>query len=518
MKKILATIMALSMMLAVASCDGNSGDTGSTASGGSSAASGSQASGMTSGDTSGGETDDYSWESLSEDNMTSLGIKVTDQDEDGVIRVACLGDSITGGNQGDNWPLYLQNCLTYLGTADGKTYEVKNHGKGGAAVRHYLESGGDWVASLDKDGDGQAYFYYDDPAYTTSLEYTPDVAIVQFGTNDALGGNWDNFDSYFKADYYEYLIKPYLEKGAQVVLATPTYACNGQHDTNVNGKIRDTVIEIAKEYDLPLIDLNKFLEGQNEVFADGLHGNATGYNIMAQKYFTYIFGGELMTATFEVKPGTTIRLKDTDNNISYIKVADDAGKAELSFIPGTYNLTVNLDCSGYKAVNDTITISETGTISFEQVEGGKNVGLDGTGIDCGVSVYGGTNNSAALIDGIRDSIGYQPANWNEGDWCGVELDKAYDVSMLVLYWETATYVSSYADGGYEVYFKSGDNWVKMDDANATTARDSYTGDIVADTIELKTPVNAEGVKIVFKSGKITNHKYAPKLYELEILS
>jgi len=466
---------------------------------------------------------DYSWTVLSETNATATNIvaAVKDQDGDGVIRVGCLGDSITAGTQATNWPKHLQAYLDALGATNGNTYKVYNHGKGGAAVHHYIEEVGDpnwgWSTVVDEDGDGQAYFYYDDNAYRTSADYVPDVMIVQFGTNDSLGGNWAAFDEYFKKDYYEYLIKPFEEKGALVVLATPPYAAEASCKDNINGKIRDTVIELAHELNLPVVDTNIFQWGHTEAMADGLHGNLTGYHMMAQNYAKYIFGADMLTATFPVKEGTLLRLTDTATNESYTKAADGT-ELTISFVPGTYTFNITLECLGYKTITDTITLSEDKTFTYEQKEGGTNLALDGKGIQCDSKVYTDENDhtAASLIDGDRTSNGYQPEKWTEGDWCGVEFDTA-TVGEVDLYWETAAYISEYKDKGYKVEFKVDGKWKEMDAKNATVTRKAYEGDIVVDVIELKNAVNCSGVKITFLNGTITDHKYAPKLYELEVL-
>ena len=229
---------------------------------------------------------------------------------DKTIRVACVGDSITAGMPQSNYPAFLQEYLTELGKKDGYTYLVKNHGTGGAAVHHVIEPFGDlnwgWRTVIDDDNDGKAYFYYDDIAYRSAMEYTPDVTIIQFGTNDGPTGNLDKVDGYFKADYYEYLIKPFLDKGSFVVLATPPHAHNGIHDFGVNGKISDLVREIAKERDLPLIDINEATEGRNDAFPDGLHGNDSGYSLLAQTYFARVFGGERIMVTVKSAPGAMV--------------------------------------------------------------------------------------------------------------------------------------------------------------------------------------------------------------------
>lgn len=177
---------------------------------------------------------------------------VRDVDGDGVIRVACVGDSITAGTPDYNYPKYLAEYLKAFGAKTGVRYEVKNHGKGAASVRHVREK-------VDVNGDGvkDDYFYYDDRRYLSSLEYTPDVVIVQMGTNNAVFDNWWSWDSYFDRDYEEFLVRPYREKGSLVVVSTPPYAHNGMHDDTVNGPVRERIVALARKLKLPVVDMNR---------------------------------------------------------------------------------------------------------------------------------------------------------------------------------------------------------------------------------------------------------------------
>ncbi len=450
------------------------------------------------------------------DNATDYDISVSDQDGDGVIRVACVGDSITAGGSDSNYPKYLQEYLNVLGEKDGNIYEVKNHGKGSAAVHHQEEQvgGGAWGTVTDADGDGWAYFYYDDIAYTSSLTYTPDVVIVQMGTNDAFA--WvDGRAEYFANDYYEYLVKPYQDKGATVIVSTPPYACNNWHDGEVNGPLHDEVVALANDLGLKIVDTNRLMYGLDEAFGDGLHGNVTGYSRMAMNFYHYIFGGEYIEAGFTAMPNTRVTLVNKADNRSYVCVTGEDGTASLPFLPGDYEFTMSAEGTGYKKVSGEIALAgESDTFALTQEIGGYNVAANGMPFACDSKVYG-SNDHANLNDGKRTSGGYQPDHWTVGDWCGIQLDKTYPVNNIVLYWETEQYMSSYQDEGYCVYFKIGTEWVLQDLTDVV--REVYSGAIVADTVTLDPAAEIEGVKVEFLEGK-SSHGFAPKLYELEILT
>lgn len=447
-------------------------------------------------------------QTIPSDNATDYDISVSDQDGDGVIRVACIGDSITAGSTESNWPKYLQEYLNVLGETDGNTYEVKNHGKGGASCRHYTED-------LDNNPDTpETYFYYDDIAYTSSLTYTPDVVIVQMGTND-VGGGAAFRATYFVNDYYTYLVKPYQDKGATVIVSTPPYACNGGHDGEVNGPIHDEQVAMADQLGLKTVDTNRLMYGLDEAYVDGLHGNVTGYSRMALNFYKYIFGGEVIEASFTAKANTRVTLVDQVTGRSFVCVTDEAGNASLPFIKGDHEFKMSAECTGYKKIVETISLDGASkAFSITQEVGGYNVSVNGMPYACDSKVYG-SNVPANLNDGVRDNGGYQPDHWTVGDWCALQLDDVYLINTIVLYWESEQYMSKYQDGGYAVYFKENGQWVLQ--SFTDVLREVYNGTVVADTITLDPAVEIENIKIEFLEGK-SSHAFAPKLFEIEMLT
>lgn len=363
-------------------------------------------------------------------DLAPIRLPVADVDGDGVIRVACVGDSITAGMPDSNYPAFLQEYLNVLGKQDGNTYEVCNHGKGGAAVRHYLENIGtvSWENVTDEDGDGKAYFYYDDVRYTSSLTYTPDVVLVQFGTNDGAGGNLPIVDSYFKTDYYEYLIKPYQDKGSYVVLATPPHASNGIHDEGVNGRIRQLVREIAAERNLPLIDVNKLTEGRDESFPDGLHGNDSGYSLLAQLYFNKVFGGERVCVGVHSNPGAMICF-DLHN-----AVADEKGDCFVT-LPAYQQgreVAIKAVCDGFRTVEkkEVARANEIYECVLTQRQYNLAVGCTAT-----ADSFIGDNCPALAVDGDKKSR--WESEYRDGCWLMVDLGESKTFSAVNVFWEGA---------------------------------------------------------------------------------
>ena len=96
--------------------------------------------------------------------ISLLAISKTKAREDGVIRITCVGDSITdgiGASNGENaYPSQLQKLL-------GDSYLVLNKGVSGTTVTRSDERA-----------------YTKTSKYQESLESNPDIVIILLGTND----------------------------------------------------------------------------------------------------------------------------------------------------------------------------------------------------------------------------------------------------------------------------------------------------------------------------------------------
>lgn len=516
MKKIISMFLAAMMLFAFASCGENSDvSSGGDASSGSSASSNAD----TSSDSAEPPTVDktYAPQGNGIGNTTIGGIEIKDQNGDGVIHIGCIGDSITAGNPGKCYPDYLQEYLNELSKIDGNTYVVHNNGKGGAGVGHTEEEVGDpnwgWGTVIDEDEDGKAFFYYDDRAYRSAFDYVHDVTIVQMGTN-----NWasNNRDEYFAEDYYNYLIKPFQEMGSQVIISTPPYAEQEMYSV-INGAIHDEVVQMAWDLNLPIIDMNRLMYGMDEVY-DGIHPFPAGYSVMALIFYEHIFGGEPSTVSVTAQPGTKITFIDGQGR-SYNRNVPESGKLDMVLSPAEVTYNVIAECEGYLTYRETVTVK--GDMEFKpEQKAAKNVALSGTAFACDSPVYQGendANDADKIIDGELTAGGYQPEAYKSGDYVGVEFANT-SVATINIYWETAAYISEFSKNGFNVDFKINGEWKKQTADELNVVRESYTDDIVCDVIKLNTPTEIEGVKITFLDGDISDHKFAPKLYELEVFA
>jgi len=191
--------------------------------------------------------------------------------------VACVGDSITYGagipdRLHNSYPAQLEGILQEYDTA----WEVRNFGVSGATLLH--------------DGDRP---YIRESAYLDAQASDPDVVIIKLGTNDSKPHNWVHKDE-FIADYGRMIdVFRSLPGGPDVWICKPVPAFR------VNFSIRPDVIrdeilplveQVAREKDVPVIDLYTALLDGGHLFPDGIHPNAEGAGVMARAIAPYLVG------------------------------------------------------------------------------------------------------------------------------------------------------------------------------------------------------------------------------------
>ncbi|MFP6737711.1 MAG: GDSL-type esterase/lipase family protein [Planctomycetota bacterium] len=193
---------------------------------------------------------------------------------DKVVRVACVGDSITYGagvaDRGKN------NYPKVLGRLLGPGYETRNFGVSGA--------------TLLKKGD---HPYWKTGAFKAATEFKPDIVIIKLGTNDSKPQNWKHKAHYAAdlaalADHFASL--PSRPK-IWLCKPVPVYKDRwGITEKVVNGEVIPLVEGVAKKKKLPLIDLYKALSGMKQHFPDGVHPNARGAEILAKAVYAALKG------------------------------------------------------------------------------------------------------------------------------------------------------------------------------------------------------------------------------------
>ena len=187
-----------------------------------------------------------------------------------VVKVACIGDSITFGSgledrRKESYPSQLQSMLDERG--GGKKWEVQNFGVSGSTL---LERG-------DRP-------YRDQKRFTAAREFAPDIVIIKLGTNDSKPQNWEHKQD-FSADLTA-LINEFRDLPGRptVWLCRPVPAFPGKYGIR-NEVIRDQILPVidavAKEQNVPVIDLYTALSNKPQHFPDTIHPNTDGAKLIA---------------------------------------------------------------------------------------------------------------------------------------------------------------------------------------------------------------------------------------------
>lgn len=390
--------------------------------------------------------------------------------ESRVIKVACVGDSITQGLGNVPYPSRLGELL-------GDGYRVENFGLYGTTACNNT---------------GRPYTSCEDSCYQKSLDFAPDVVVIMLGTNDGNEASISNAEKYFKDDMKK-LINSYLslESSPEVYLVTSPHAYLSGNAA-VNTKIVQMQHEIAEEMDLPLVDMNKYTENIPEYFPDGLHCNDTGYYIIAQNIYEQVFGGKVADVTVKTAPGADVKLGE------YEGTADSDGVFGLRMAHGVRLLTVCAD--GFENALAPVDISGDCTISCEL---SKTVNLA-----AGAQPYTeGAADASAAFDGDL-STGWQESERVEGSCIGAVFDRGRTFSSVRLYWETSTRAAA-EENGYTVEYRDGEEWIPVKNPVYSFGASDYG--ITMDTVTFDS-VAADAVRVVING--FSDEKYAPKLYEM----
>jgi lysophospholipase L1-like esterase len=195
-------------------------------------------------------------------------------DYQGVVRVACVGDSITYGAGVESRE--LNNYPAVLGKFLGSRFEVRNFGVSGA--------------TLLRKGDKP---YWNLPEFRAVTDFNPQVVILKLGTNDSKPQNWEHggeFANDLRA-MLDYFIAIPARPKIWVCLPVPVYETRwGINEATVKGEIIPVIQHVAAEKGIPTIDLHRVLSDRPEYFPDKIHPNAAGAGMMAITIFTALKG------------------------------------------------------------------------------------------------------------------------------------------------------------------------------------------------------------------------------------
>ena len=206
------------------------------------------------------------------------------QPNENIVRVACIGDSLTFGSAPNGYyanhttPGFLQQML-------GDGYDVRNFGLGGRTA--ILCSG-----SCVMYADGSQTL--PSAEYEMALKYRADIIYVMLGTNDSsIGeGYWSEDDAVGARRFregYQKVIDGLLENNPTAKLylvIPPTYRYTvwpALTEQMIATHARAYVPIIAKENGLTVIDANEATKHLEDLHLfDGIHFDAYGYRVIAE--------------------------------------------------------------------------------------------------------------------------------------------------------------------------------------------------------------------------------------------
>ncbi|MBQ7471181.1 MAG: sialate O-acetylesterase, partial [Prevotella sp.] len=213
--------------------------------------------------------------------LMSLSAKGKEQAPASIIRVACVGNSVTYGYglqdpATQSYPTQLQQLL-------GDKYEVRNFGHSGATLLSHGHRP-----------------YIKEPEFRQALDFKADLVVIHLGLNDTDPRNWPDHADEFIGDYRA-LIDSFRVANPNariwICLMTPIFHNHPRFQSGTrdwHAAIQKEIYRVAT-YNVGLIDLNTPLYNHPELFPDALHPNVEGAGIIARTVYGALTGdyGEL---------------------------------------------------------------------------------------------------------------------------------------------------------------------------------------------------------------------------------
>jgi len=190
----------------------------------------------------------------------------------GLIRVACVGDSITE----NGYPSELQVML-------GAEYYVGDFGASGSTVS----------LSTKKP-------YMNEVARLESKNFQPTIVIIMLGTNDAQA-DAESFGN-FSEDYTQ-LVGEYLSLTSEPVIwlvkPPPIFENHfNLSETSLEQGVIPQIEQVARELNLSTIDVNSIMAGYPEYFMDGVHPSSEGKAVIANEIIQAITSSGVSATPF----------------------------------------------------------------------------------------------------------------------------------------------------------------------------------------------------------------------------
>lgn len=259
-----------------------------------------------------------------------------------VFRIQFVGDSITNGSLASSWNATWSSQMNYR--LNGNTNTTTGDITDAEENVYDCYNAGHSASTAMGLGTAQPYTYQ--YQYTFSKNFGADLTVIMQGTNDSTyikykysthpAASDDPADiraaalQKFYEDYNK-LAKTYIDQGAQVVLVTPPYATREGWTEEELLIIREKIIEIAGELDVPYFDMWTYTYGKIEMFPDQLHPNDEGYVYFADGFYAWLTEESGIDLN---KKSNTVTLTTADNTDG-IAAAEEV----LTEYTGTFNNT-----------------------------------------------------------------------------------------------------------------------------------------------------------------------------------
>lgn len=192
--------------------------------------------------------------------------------EQRILKVACVGDSITEGYGLENpeaeaYPAVLQSFL-------GEKYIVENFG---VSAHTMMNKGNHPYMNSDE---GRFRFQ-------EALSFCPDIVTIMLGTNDSKECNWD----YSREDFVpsmNALIDSFqcLPSHPEIFVCIPIPSTGFAYDIRpevIDSEICPLVRKVAEERGLHVIDLHKAFQPHLKTLEDFVHPNKDGAKVIAEE-------------------------------------------------------------------------------------------------------------------------------------------------------------------------------------------------------------------------------------------
>ena len=224
-----------------------------------------------------------------------------------IVKVACIGDSITYGTGLSNpllysYPAQLQMLL------GKKNYAVGNFGKGGA---YALDADSKYNA---KDAE---LSYRNTTQYKDSLSYEPDVVIIMLGSNDIRSLTCDAaVEEYIDAIQSLALEYAALPTVKMTYIASCKYTSSGNDLIRqmANGELARITKRAADEIGFPFIDIHgmtrEYMDVHIHYTSDRAHPTEEGYEQIAKAMYAGLLGIEPDLLTYPESESGVVYVKD----------------------------------------------------------------------------------------------------------------------------------------------------------------------------------------------------------------